>query len=52
MVNYRRCGDYTHCRLRGIENIFPIAYITNVLDLFRASCVDSFKFKSFKLLEA
>jgi hypothetical protein len=32
--------------------MFHIAYITDVLDLFRASCVDSFKFESFKLLEA
>ncbi len=32
--------------------MFPIAYITDVLDLFRVSCVDSFKFGSFKLLEA
>ena len=32
--------------------MFRIAYITDVLDLFRASCVDLFKFESFKLLEA
>jgi hypothetical protein len=32
--------------------MFRIAYITDVLDLFRASWVDSFKFESLKLLEA
>jgi hypothetical protein len=32
--------------------MFRIAYITDVLDLFRASYVDSFKFESVKLLEA
>ena len=36
----------------AIENMFHIAYITDVLDLFRVSCVDSFEFESFKLLEA
>jgi len=32
--------------------MFHIAYITNVLVLFRASCVDSFEFESLKLFEA
>ena len=36
----------------AIESMFRIAYITDVLDLFRAPCVDSLKFESFKLLEA
>ncbi len=51
-VNCKRCGNYTRCRLRGDRKHVPYCLHYRRSRLFRASCVDSFKFESFKLLEA